>query len=75
MCFLWEISKVKRLLLNISFRYLECNCDPNGSRGLNCDRSGNCTCKRGYAGQKCSRCVDGYFQSSGLCNGKIQLHL
>lgn len=33
-----------------------CNCDPVGSRSLQCNREGKCQCKPGVTGDKCDRC-------------------
>ncbi|XP_071445859.1 laminin subunit gamma-1 [Hetaerina americana] len=33
-----------------------CNCDPTGSRSLQCNREGKCQCKPGVTGEKCDRC-------------------
>ncbi|GJQ78719.1 putative laminin subunit [Trypoxylus dichotomus] len=33
-----------------------CNCDPVGSRSLQCNTEGRCQCKPGVTGDKCDRC-------------------
>nr|XP_022904333.1 laminin subunit gamma-1 isoform X1 [Onthophagus taurus] len=33
-----------------------CNCDPIGSRSLQCNTEGKCQCKQGVTGDKCDRC-------------------
>ena len=45
-----------------------CNCNPNGSVGLNCDAHGKCSCSTGYTGAKCTQCESGYsIEQSGQC--------
>lgn len=47
-----------------------CNCDPIGSRSLQCNTEGKCQCKPGVTGDKCDRCDDNYydFGQSGCKN-------
>lgn len=35
---------------------IACNCDPTGSRSLQCNSEGKCQCKTGVTGDKCDRC-------------------
>ena len=41
----------------------DCKCNPDRATSLECDDNGDCTCKDGYAGQKCD------------FNGKIHLRI
>ena len=66
------ISHDENLALNKSLWFLECSCDMTGSKGVSCSGYGDCVCKVGYSGQKCSGCTSGYFSSNGLCSGKVQ---
>ena len=38
----------------------DCQCNPDGSTGLDCDNNGNCFCKEGYQGMKCDECQPNY---------------
>ena len=42
---------------------MRCGCDTDGSVHENCDDRGNCLCKDGYAGKKCSDCKDKHVKS------------
>ncbi|XP_013774278.1 laminin subunit gamma-1-like [Limulus polyphemus] len=42
-------------------RCVPCNCDPTGSRGLQCNRQGQCQCKPGVDGERCDRCSSNYY--------------
>ena len=58
---------------------LECKCYAIGTKeNTTCSDTGKCTCKLGYAGDKCDTCDKGYFkQSDGVCKGnnrKNNLH-
>ncbi|GCB66657.1 hypothetical protein scyTo_0013602 [Scyliorhinus torazame] len=45
-----------------------CNCDPSGSRSLQCRSDGTCDCKPGVFGNKCNQCAgDTYFNSTTGC--------
>ena len=33
----------------------ECKCNPDGSTTLECDDNGDCSCKEGFSGSKCSK--------------------
>ncbi|CAH1999429.1 unnamed protein product [Acanthoscelides obtectus] len=47
---------------------ISCDCDPTGSRSLQCNQEGACQCKPGVAGAKCDRCApDHYDFSSNGC--------
>ena len=51
--------------------FLACNCDIFGSSSTSCSSSGECNCKTGYTGQKCSSCLLGYYKSGSNCYCKI----
>ncbi|XP_066935737.1 laminin subunit gamma-1-like [Clytia hemisphaerica] len=44
-----------------------CNCNQDGSRSASCNNDGRCSCKPGVTGDKCDRCISGYygFSSTG----------
>ena len=42
--------------------FSECNCQNEGSKSLTCDkRYGMCGCKSNIIGDKCDKCIDGFF--------------
>ncbi|XP_018318768.1 laminin subunit gamma-1 isoform X2 [Agrilus planipennis] len=41
---------------------IACDCDPIGSRNLQCNSQGRCQCKPGVTGDKCNRCDVNYFE-------------
>nr|XP_040028365.1 laminin subunit gamma-2 [Gasterosteus aculeatus aculeatus] len=48
-----------------------CRCNPAGSVGVTCDRTGRCSCKDGVTGEKCDRCPDGPVGPNG-CSQRRQ---
>lgn len=40
---------------------IACNCDPVGSRNLQCNTEGKCQCKPGVGGIKCDRCENNFY--------------
>ena len=48
---------------------IECGCDATkGSEDVQCDSTGQCTCKDSYIGLKCDMCQEDYFlDASGAC--------
>ena len=61
----------KLKILQKHFLILECKCYAIGTKeNTTCSDTGKCTCKMGYAGDKCDTCDKGYFkQSDGVCKG------
>lgn len=60
-----EMSAAAHRRAHRSFSCQWCNCDPMGSKSINCDkRNGTCFCIDGYTGQKCDKCSLGYFNAS-----------
>ena len=41
--------------------FIECNCNGDGSENGNCNDAGKCSCKPGFDGNKCDKCVKGFF--------------
>lgn len=41
---------------------VHCQCNPVGSRSLQCNSEGKCQCKPGVTGDKCDRCDNNYYQ-------------
>ncbi|KAI5640968.1 laminin EGF domain-containing protein [Phthorimaea operculella] len=41
---------------------LPCNCDPTGSRSLQCNAEGKCQCKPGVTGDKCDVCAPNHYE-------------
>ena len=37
--------------------FSDCECNPEGSIGLECDSNGECSCREGYTGIKCHECL------------------
>lgn len=40
---------------------IHCDCNPTGSRSLQCNSEGKCQCKKGVTGDKCDRCEANHF--------------
>lgn len=38
-----------------------CDCNPIGSRSLQCNSEGKCQCKKGVGGEKCDRCEQNHY--------------
>ncbi|XP_077506239.1 laminin subunit gamma-1 isoform X2 [Amblyomma americanum] len=49
---------------NSDGRCMPCNCDPVGSRMLQCNSKGQCPCKPGVEGQRCDRCAPNFYDFS-----------
>ncbi|KAI8431208.1 hypothetical protein MSG28_001246 [Choristoneura fumiferana] len=43
-----------------------CNCDPTGSRSLQCNAEGKCQCKPGVTGDKCDSCAANHYEFTSL---------
>ncbi|XP_028035475.1 laminin subunit gamma-1 [Bombyx mandarina] len=41
---------------------LPCNCNPTGSRSLQCNAEGKCQCKPGVTGDKCDACAPNHYE-------------
>ncbi|KAL0851757.1 hypothetical protein ABMA28_000069 [Loxostege sticticalis] len=41
---------------------LPCNCNPTGSRSLQCNAEGRCQCKPGVTGDKCDACAPNHYE-------------
>ena len=52
--------------------HIECNCSEMGSTSKSCDENGACTCKEMIIGEKCSECIDGYFEYPN-CKGFVKI--
>ena len=58
--------------------YLACECNSQGSIRHDgspcynkcCNDNGSCTCKKGYTGDKCNDCDEGYYEVDNI-NGEI----
>ena len=58
--------------------FLACRCFTGGSISPDCDRYGQCQCKKHHGGIKCDRCQKGHYgypeckgtQSSNLSNSR-----
>ena len=37
-----------------------CECNQDGSEGLDCNEKGTCICKPHFSGEKCDQCAEGY---------------
>ena len=52
-----------------------CNCQNEGSKNLTCDkRYGKCVCKPNIIGDKCDKCIDGFFGFPN-CQSKWLIHI
>ena len=40
-----------------------CSCNSFGSKGMNCDDSGTCSCKENFQGTKCDQCLPQRYNS------------
>ncbi|KAG8188781.1 hypothetical protein JTE90_009175 [Oedothorax gibbosus] len=47
-------------------RCVPCNCDPVGSRNLQCNNRGQCQCKPGVDGPRCNKCAANFYDFSEL---------
>ena len=65
------VSNMSTLLIVFSTIFSACDCNEAGSSSTSCSPSGDCSCKTGYSGQKCSDCLPGYHKSGTDCLGKI----
>ncbi|KAH7979957.1 hypothetical protein HPB49_012193 [Dermacentor silvarum] len=49
---------------NSDGRCIPCECDPVGSRMLQCNSKGQCPCKPGVEGHRCDRCAPNFYDFS-----------
>ncbi|KAL3871372.1 hypothetical protein ACJMK2_039377 [Sinanodonta woodiana] len=56
-----ERCKVNHYVDAVHKQCVPCGCDPIGSENLQCDTRGQCPCKPGVTGQRCSQCQDNYY--------------
>ena len=47
---------------------LECNCNEEGSEGIECNDDGHCKCRCNVIGDKCDTCADNFY-GFPLCYG------
>nr|XP_033773068.1 laminin subunit gamma-2 [Geotrypetes seraphini] len=52
---------------------LPCNCSPQGSLSIQCDKYGRCRCKPGVMGEKCNQCQHGshYLTEAGCIDYRM----
>lgn len=56
-------------MLNKTISVLACECDPEGSATLQCNReTGSCICHQGIGGYKCDVCARGYLGMAPQCS-------
>ena len=65
-----EISVIPKYFKYLCFQ--DCECDEEGSLGINCDDKGMCSCKEGVTGDRCSRCNIDQFEFP-KCQGNCHL--
>ena len=53
----------------MSFTFLACNCNRDGSNGITCNDNGECVCKVNIINDKCDACAAGYYNFP-TCEGK-----
>ena len=41
--------------------FLDCKCNIVGASSKQCNMAGHCTCKDLFYGQKCRKCIHGYY--------------
>ena len=45
----------------LSYVFIDCKCDGDGSLDGKCDDAGKCSCKTGFDGVKCNTCAKNFF--------------
>ena len=64
------------VFIHISCIYIACNCHLVGAAGPLCNPfTGQCPCKEGVSGRKCSRCAKGYQQTRSRIEPCISTYL
>ena len=56
--------------INNDICILECECNEEGSKTLQCSEDGKCNCKLGFDGDKCEICAKGFYNSFSKCKSK-----
>ena len=58
------------------FIFPDCDCNPDGSDGIDCDKDGKCSCNSAYIfGDKCEKCVEGFFEFPNCIGRYISQYL
>ena len=48
--------------------FLACDCDLTGSQDNVCEKhGGQCSCKVGFGGRRCDRCIPGHYELLSEC--------
>lgn len=54
-------------------KFIACICHNAGSKTATCDGNDTCICKYGYEGEKCNKCINGFYMThdgfQSICSG------